>query len=464
MANAIDTPPDGPNEAVVDKLLSQLMSGLPQGEIPAGIFGNPQVYERELRRIFGRCWVFMGHESEIPKSHDFVLRKIGEDSFIVVRDSRNEIQVLLNACRHRGVQVCRADAGNTAAFFCPYHGWTYNTAGELIGAPLWPKALGDMSRKENGMLHAAQVASYRGLIFATLDPQAPPLEDYLGGMKWYLDLIFGLNEFGVEVLAPPQRIILDANWKSSAENFCGDDYHLGTLHRAAFEVGSFPVPFEENMNGFHIQAHPGHSLSLSVASSPDEPGPQFYGYPEDVARSFSAGSISEEQFALARRARVAVGTVFPNFSILVSPHTEDPAHPPTAMLSIRVWQPYGPDKIETWNWFCAYRNMTDVQKKRLYKAALGSFSVAGLFEIDDTEPWGTVRQTGRSVAAELLDMQLNYQMGLPGIGIARQVEDWPGPGVVFSPRYDEGVQRNLYQFYGAMMQAPPGVWPAATKG
>jgi hypothetical protein len=134
------------------------------------------------------------------------------------------------------------------------------------------------------------------------------------------------------------------------------------------------------------------------------------------------------------------------------------------MLSIRVWQPHGPDKIEVWNWFCAYRNMTAEQKKRLYKAALGSFSVAGLFEIDDTEPWGTVRETGCSVAAEILDMQLNYQMGMPGIGVAKRVADWPGPGVVYAPRYDEGVQRNLYTFYCAMMQAPAGTWPSLALG
>jgi nitrite reductase/ring-hydroxylating ferredoxin subunit len=451
-------------DGFVDRLMRKLQTGLPHGRVPAAIFSNPQVHERELRQIFGRCWVYLAHESEIPNPKDFVQRKIGEDSFIVARDKDGAIQVMLNACRHRGVKVCRPDAGNAGGFVCPYHGWAYNLAGDLVGAPVWNKAFGDMSKADNGLLHAAQVGTCHGLIFATLDPTAPPLETYLGGMKWYLDVIFGLNEHGVEILAPPQRIILDANWKSSSENFAGDDYHLGTLHRSAIELGSFPMPFEQNMEGFHIQAHPGHSLSFSVADSADDPGPKFYGYPAEVAASFNTSMISAEQLAVAQRARVCVGTIFPNFSFLVSPHTDDPSHPPTAMLSIRVWQPKGPDKIEIWNWFCAYRNMTSDQKKRLYKAALGSFSVAGLFEIDDTEPWGTVRDTGRSVAAELLGMELNYQMGLPGIGIAKRVENWPGPGIVYAPRYEEGVQRNLYKLYGAMMQAPAGTWPSVALG
>lgn len=443
----------------VDKLMADLKSGLASGRIPAAIFGNQDVYNRELRRVFGRCWVFMAHESELPAPGAFVRRNIGQDSFIVVRDSAGEIRVLMNACRHRGVQVCRTDAGNARAFMCPYHGWTYDNSGSLTGAPLWSKAFGDMSRAENGLISAAQVSSYRGFIFATLDPTAPPLKEYLGGMCWYLDLIFGLNDAGVEVLAPPQRIVLNGNWKSAAENFAGDDYHLGTLHRAGIEMGVFPVSFEANMNGFHIQAAPGHSLSLSVADNDDDPGPKFFGYPEEVAATFNASLITKEQFELARRSRVAVGTIFPNFSFLASPQSDDAADPPTGMFSIRMWQPYGPGKIEAWNWFCAYRNMTQQQKARLYKAALGSFSVAGNFEQDDTEPWSTVQQTGRSVAAELLELKLNYQMGLPGVGVAKRVHDWCGPGIAYAPRYEEGVQRNLYRFYADMMCSEPGVWP-----
>jgi hypothetical protein len=80
--------------------------------------------------------------------------------------------------------------------------------------------------------------------------------------------------------------------------------------------------------------------------------------------------------------------------------------------------------------------------------------------MDDTEPWITVGRTGRSTAAEALDFKLNYQMGLPGIGISQPVKDWPGPGRVYWTRYEEGVQRNLLSFYHAMMTAAPGEWPA----
>lgn len=448
-----------------DRILDELEAGLPIGELPATLYGNKDIYDREKRNVFARCWVFLAHESEIPAKGDYVLRKIGEDSFVVVRDEQGEINVLFDACRHRGVQICRADAGNTSHFRCPYHGWTYDTKGNLIGAPLWKNAFGGMDKSSNGLIGAAKVESKHGLIFATLDASAPSLDDYLGGMGWYLDLVFGLNEHGVEVLGAPQRFVIDANWKSGADNFSGDDYHLGTLHKSVWEIGAFPISFQDNMMGYHIQASPGHSLSFSMAPNDDEPGPKFFGYPDRVAETFNSKRISDDQLNAARRSRVFVGNVFPNFSILALPMTEDGANfPPTAVLTIRTWQPMGEGKVEIWNWFCAYKNMTDEEKQRSYRAGLGTFSMGGSFEMDDTEPWITVGKTGRSTAADVLDFKLNYQMGLPGIGIAHRVEDWAGPGIAYWTRYEEGVQRNLFKFYLDMMKAAPGEWPALTFG
>jgi nitrite reductase/ring-hydroxylating ferredoxin subunit len=447
----------------VDGLLKALAEGIDEGLVPASLYGNPEVYQRELRQIFSRCWVFMGHESELPNSGDYVVRKIGEDDFIVTRDQEGGINVLFDACRHRGVKVARASSGNTKGFVCPYHGWTYDIKGQLIGAPLWRSAFGDMDKSKNGLLPATQVDTYQGLIFATLDAEAPPLKTYLGGMTWYLDLVFGLNEHGIEVLGPPQRFVIDADWKSGADNFSGDDYHLGTLHRSAIDIGAFPVSFAENMKGYHIQASPGHSLSFSMAGSEEEPGPRFFGFPEELSKTFDTSRISEQQLAAARMSRVFVGNVFPNFSLLLLPTTDDAArHPATGMLTMRCWQPKGPGKIEVWNWYAGYKNMTPELKQRTYASGLATFSMGGTFEIDDTEPWITVARTGRSVAAETLQMDLNYQMGLPGVGIATEIKDdsWPGPGIVYKSRFEEGVQRNLYRFYAAMMQAPQGQFPS----
>jgi nitrite reductase/ring-hydroxylating ferredoxin subunit len=448
-----------PSSERADRLLAEMRDDLARGALPAAIFGDEEIYRLELERIFARAWVYLGHESEIAARGDYVVRRIGEDPFILVRGEDGVVRAFFDACRHRGVQVCRADSGNTSHFRCPYHGWTYSTTGQLVGAPLWRSAFGNMDKASNGLATPAKLASYRGLVFATLDPNAPPLTDYLGGMAWYVDLLFGLNENGLEVIGPPQRFVIDANWKSSAENFAGDDYHLGTLHRSVWAVGAFPVPFKTNMMGYHIQASPGHSLSFSIAPDENDPGPKFFGFPEDLARTFGTKLISPEQLEVARRSRVMVGTIFPNLSILALPLTEDGAHhPPTAIVTLRTWQPRGVGHIEIWNWFLAWRHATPAQKERTYRAGLGTFSMGGSFEMDDTEPWITVSRTGRSTFARVANFKLNYQMGLPGVGVAKRVPDWKGPGICYWPRFEEGVQRNFYRFYLDFMQAN-GTYP-----
>ncbi len=441
------------------ELVDELLRSLPGGRVPAAIFGDGELYHQELRRVFGRCWLFLAHESEIPRPGDFVRRRMGEDSFIVVRDDTGEINVLFDACRHRGVQLCRGDAGQTRHFRCPYHGWTYDTAGRLTGAPAWRQALDGLAKQDNGLLRPAQTGRRHGLIFATLDPGAPPLAEYLGDAAWYLDLIFAPDPDGIEVIAPPQRFIIDANWKSPAENFCGDDYHLATLHRSVWEIGAFPVPFTEDIEGYHIQAAPGHSVSISMPSSPD-PEPFCFGLPAEVTRRFGAGPLDAVQLETIRRSRVLVGTFFPNFSVLVQPASPDSGRTPaTAVMTFRVWQPRGPGRIEVWTWFFGYRSMTAEQRDRSYAAGLATVSLAGSFEMDDAEPWASTASTARSVAAELLDLRFNYQMGLDGIGSARPAPEWPGPGLAFAPRLEEGVQRNFLAFYAQLMRAAPGQWP-----
>lgn len=146
-----ETKPASTLKPTVREVMDRIDDGLSRGRVPAEIFGNPDIYQAELRRIFGRAWVFMAHESEIEANGDYVVRKIGEDSFVVTRDEHGQIHVLFDACRHRGVQICRSDSGNSSHFRCPYHGWTYSSDGSLVGAPLWKNALGGMTKENNGL-------------------------------------------------------------------------------------------------------------------------------------------------------------------------------------------------------------------------------------------------------------------------------------------------------------------------
>ena len=220
-----------------------------EGQIPASIFADPAVYQMEMDRIFTRCWLFVAHESEIPSPGDYVTRYMGEQPVIVVRDEDGVIRVLLNVCRHHGMRVCRADLGNSSHFRCPYHGFTYKNTGDLIGVPFEKELYaGGLDKSQMGLLQA-RAERHAGLIFATWNPQAESLDAYLGPMKWYLDLLVGRAE--MEVVGPPHRNELRANWKLPAENAASDAYHTMHTHASNPEIGLTPS-ITWAKGGFHV--------------------------------------------------------------------------------------------------------------------------------------------------------------------------------------------------------------------
>src|SRR6201996_3143317 len=94
-----------------------------------------RIWRAERDRIFNACWLYIGHDSEIPEPGDFRRRQIAGRPLVFVRGRDGTIRALYNSCTHRGARVCRQDAGNASSFQCFYHAWTFNTEGELIGVP-----------------------------------------------------------------------------------------------------------------------------------------------------------------------------------------------------------------------------------------------------------------------------------------------------------------------------------------
>ena len=84
------------------------MVDLKQGTISREIFSSKDVYEEELEKVFTRAWLFVGHESQIPKPGDYFTSRMGAESVILTRDKKNKVHVFLNSCRHRGMKVCQA--------------------------------------------------------------------------------------------------------------------------------------------------------------------------------------------------------------------------------------------------------------------------------------------------------------------------------------------------------------------
>src|SRR3974377_1227664 len=158
-----------------------------RGIVSREIFVERGIYAQQLGRLFTRTWLLVGHESLIPNGGDFFTSRMGEESVIVCRDRSDKIHVFLNSCRHRGMKVCRYEQGNTSLFTCPYHSWSYTTDGKLQGVPLY-RALyeGTLNREEWSLIEVPRLALYKGTVWASWDPAAPDLLDYLGGAADHL--------------------------------------------------------------------------------------------------------------------------------------------------------------------------------------------------------------------------------------------------------------------------------------
>jgi len=404
------------------------------GYLDRAIFTDHRLYEQEQARVFATSWLFLGHVEQLQKPGDFFTTYMGEDPVIVTKDKTGRIRAFLNSCRHRGARVLRADYGQTRAFTCTYHGWSYDLEGRLISVPneaAYPE--GGWDRDQWGLLEVAQLETMLGLIFATWNPEAPTLDDQLGDMKYYLEAFLDRDSEGTTVVGGVTKWILKGNWKLAAEQFGTDWYHVNMSHASALMVLS-PTgkgPKKE------IAETPGRQYS-------DDRG-NGTGFPTHPKSRFDAQPVHEyyDYAALAERlgqARVqgpmttGHATIFPNFSYL------------PVNGSIRVWHPKGPDEIEIWAWTVLDTSMPEEvrEAQRLYN--LRTFGPSGIFEQDDGENWGEIQAISRGWQTNRVP--LNYQMG---IGSEREDGVYPGST---SELYSDSAGRRFYRRWAELMNTP----------
>src|ERR1700704_2976283 len=415
-------------EEPMDTAMTQLVDA-DRGLISRRIFIEPEIYQEEQRQIFARCWLFLCHDSQIPEPGDFLTTYMGEDPVLVVRDSAGAVHAFLNVCRHRGNRLCRADTGNTASFTCAYHGWTYRNDGQLTGVPYLKEAYhGELDRERWGLVPVAQLDNYKGLYFATFDPEAPPLREYLGEMCWYLDAFFDRREGGIEVIGGMHKWVMPCNWKFPAENFGGDAYHVQWSHLSAVKTAfSTGVTTKPNAGGSMVSPGNGHILiCVGPNDIADPPMPEVLAYEEAIR--------PEVEKRLGDRARLInpiVGTVFPNFSLLRA-----------TSRTFRVWQPRGPDKTEVWSWVFVDKAAPPEVKEAIRLAGVRGFSPSGTFEQDDMDNWQECTQTCRGGLARR--MPVNTQMGIGHEHFDAGLNAWAS-----DHRISESNHR---QFYGRWAQ------------
>jgi salicylate 5-hydroxylase large subunit len=340
--------------------------------VPYWIYTDQDNYQRELERIFqGPTWSYVGLDCEIPNSGDYKRTTIGDQSIIVVRDEHGGVNAMINRCVHRGVQLCQQDKGTVDEFMCPYHQWTYDLAGNLLGIPFQRgvKGKGGMPGNfvpEDHGLETVRVQGRNGGIFATLSDGTPDLETYLGDpILGYYDRIFDGRALR---LLGHSRQRIGGNWKLMLENI-KDTHHASLLHVFFVTFGLFRVDndsrIEMDPSGLHTalsSIRGKQELNDGTAQMKSFHGEMELNDPRllDTVREFPGDQT------------VVMQTIWPNLILQQQSNT----------LATRQIVPKGPEAFELhWTFFGYETDDDDMTARRLRQANL--MGPAGLVSIDD---------------------------------------------------------------------------------
>ena len=251
-----------------------------EDRVAGRVYTDPQLFERELTAVFEKTWVWVAHDSELPKAGSFKSTYVGRQPVIVTKDRKGQVHTLLNRCRHRGASLCEKRTGQANGFTCPYHAWSYGLDGKLRGIP-YPDGYEGVLEKGELSLRRLRTESYGGMIFASFHEGVEPLEDFLGEVKVWIDLFLKQGGgYPVKVLGT-HRFTFHGNWKIQLENTT-DGYHFPIVHRSwmasvdaeTADMMSFmtdPAAVTHDLGNGHsvMQMVPGHSdLDADGGSEP----------------------------------------------------------------------------------------------------------------------------------------------------------------------------------------------------
>ena len=214
--------------------------------MPPEIYTSPEFLDFERRAVFAHEWLCVGRASRIPKVGDYFAATVNNEQIIVSRAKNGSIHAFSAICQHRGMQLADDD-GNCSKFTCPYHLWSYDLTGRLLGAPAMERTEG--FDKKDFPLPALKVELWQGFVFVHFDLDAAALGPTLATYEPYV-----LN-YDLETAFCPGTFTLHDlqwNWKVMFENF-NDGYHANRLHHTIqdfcpSELAAFPVDFDEALS------------------------------------------------------------------------------------------------------------------------------------------------------------------------------------------------------------------------
>jgi len=344
-------------------------------------FVDAEILRQEYRTIFDKCWLYLGHASELRKPGDFVTRVVARRSLLFTRDAQDRVHAFFNACPHRGAQVCRERKGNAKSFQCFYHGWVFGADGALRSQPgreCYPEDFN--ADGSANLVPVPRLESYRGFWFVCFDRAAQSLEDYLAGAREWIDIIADQSEVGMTLVGGTQEYQIRANWKLLTENSI-DGYHAINTHATYIDYlknaqGSMtPVPFE----GRGHDLGNGHAV-IEYRAPWGRPVAQWIPlWGEDGRRELDrVYARLVERFGKERADRIAFSNrnmfIFPNLVI------ND-----IMAITVRTYFPTAPDAMQVSGWALAPQEESAWARKYRLSNFLEFLGPGGFATPDDVE-------------------------------------------------------------------------------
>lgn len=394
---------------------------------------SSQLYQQELEVVFDKSWLYLAHLSELPSAGDFLTRNVGGRNVIIQRQAGGDVTVFLNACAHRGAKVCAEPQGNTQRFTCPYHGWTYDGSGALVGQP--DKAAYEYKGQcDAGLkLHRVKHSAYKGFVFVHFARTQNSLEDYLGQATDYIDLILDQSEASLEIIPGGFEHAIQANWKLLAENGV-DAYHLPFAHKRYLEylntLGTDPASHKRT--GLGLALGNGHALIMSGPPSTGRPiaywSPLF---PEELKPSIAAKFEHLVQRFGRERAEAIAHTnkslfIFPNLVI------ND-----ILGLNIRTFFPVSSAQVNVTVWGAGFSDESPQERAARINGLISFIGPGGFGTPDDVEILESCQQAYAHAALGYSD----FSRGM-------------GPGT--QRHTDEEQNRSFWREWGRRLGEPVG--------
>lgn len=231
----------------------------------AAAYCAPERFLRERRGILRKVPLMAAHVSELAGDDAFLRRQVAGLPLLFTRDGAGMYHAFLNVCRHRGTRLVDADTGCARRFTCPYHAWTWNNHGALVGVPHEGAGFPDIDRQRYSLTELSCVERHGWLWVSPQEGDGPDTDAFLTGLGAELDWIGGP---GLRVAAETVET-RDVNWKTLVEGGL-ESYHFKVAHRAT--IGPY---FHDNLStyqtfGDHIRSVLPRVSLKAMATEPED--------------------------------------------------------------------------------------------------------------------------------------------------------------------------------------------------